>query len=149
MGLDMYAYVASAPKADYKTHTEVAYWRKHNRLHGWMEQLWRTKKEEAQRIKAEMDDGDKFIDALDKVEEEYDGDFNGVELELDEFDLDSLEHDIENRLLPETTGFFFGGDSYDEEYESECGYKSYDLEFIRNARESLKSGLRVFYNSSW
>ncbi len=33
MGLDMYLH--KRPKGE-----EIGYWRKHNRLHGWMEHLW-------------------------------------------------------------------------------------------------------------
>lgn len=57
MGLDMYAFTVSAKdagdnvvdlKINYGTDnelekTELFYWRKFNALHGWMEQLYRTK----------------------------------------------------------------------------------------------------------
>ena len=48
MGLDMYAYKTSKVVEDKKEITddnreELAYWRKHNRLHGWMEELWEDK----------------------------------------------------------------------------------------------------------
>jgi hypothetical protein len=37
MGLDMYAYAATKSNADYETgQHEIAYWRKHPNLHGWM-----------------------------------------------------------------------------------------------------------------
>lgn len=99
---------------------EIAYWRKHPNLHGWMEQLWRQKNCE------------------------FDGShmFNGVELELTREDIDRLEQAIIQGLLPTTTGFFFGSDS--DEY-----YRAQDLEFVRQARANLFLGLRVFYNSSW
>lgn len=61
---------------------ELAYWRKHPNLHGWMEQLYR--------------------------ERGGDGDFNGDELELTAEDLDNLEYDVQNNRLPPTSGFFFG-----------------------------------------
>lgn len=61
---------------------EIAYWRKHPNLHGWMEQLWR--------------------------ERGGTGDFNGDELELTAEDLDNLEYDVQNNRLPPTSGFFFG-----------------------------------------
>jgi hypothetical protein len=68
--------------------------------------------------------------------------FNGVELELTWEDIDQLEHDIQNNLLPSTSGFFFGDDS--DNY-----YKQQDLDFVKQARAELFSGLKVFYNSSW
>ena len=43
MGLDMYAYSVSQGGAQDGEEIELAYWRKHNRLHGWMEELWTRK----------------------------------------------------------------------------------------------------------
>lgn len=116
MGLDMFAYTL-APDGE---RTELAYWRKHNRLHGWMENLYRLK---------------------GGTEE-----FNCVSVELDSSDLDKLETCINGEALPETHGFFFGIDSY-EEYEER--YKEDDLEFIVKAREILASGGKVYYDSWW
>ena len=42
MGLDMYAYTA-AKEGQEATARELAYWRKHPNLHGWMEQLWKSR----------------------------------------------------------------------------------------------------------
>ena len=139
MGLDMYAYTASRPGqssewwADAELDknlnefvnprlsrpTEIAYWRKHPHLHGWMEQLWQSRSNPGP-------------DAV----------FNGIELELFREDIDRLEQDIQDGVLPETRGFFFGDDA--SEY-----YRSQDLEFVKTARAELFLGLRVFYNSSW
>ena len=105
MGLDMYAYVAAREGqqqefwdgAEMNCETgeftnfnvvkpiEIAYWRKHPNLHGWMDNLYRERGGE--------------------------GDFNGDELELTWEDLDRLEQDILNSHLPETSGFFFGDPS--------------------------------------
>jgi hypothetical protein len=62
---------------------EVAYWRKHPDLHGWMENLYREK---GGREKS----------------------FNGDPVVLTLADLDRLEDDILEVNLPKTTGFFFG-----------------------------------------
>ena len=124
MGLDMYAYTATKPGADYKTEQrEIAYWRKHPNLHGWMEQLWEYKM---------MAEGKSINDRT----------FNGIELELDWQDMDKLERDTNEGKLPETSGFFFGEGA--DEY-----YKQTDLEFVKRARAELFLGLKVFYNSSW
>ena len=64
MGLDMYA-SRRAPVEN----EEVHYWRKHNRLHGWMGELWREKTGQ-------------------------DGRFNNVELVLELEDITNLEKDI-------------------------------------------------------
>ena len=102
---------------------EIAYWRKHPNLHGWMEKLWLRK--------GGSNEGS-----------EWGTNFNGVELELTYNDLDELERAVTHGELPATTGFFFGNPA-DEHY---C---KYDLEFIKNARAELFCGLKVFYNSSW
>lgn len=123
MGLDMYAYVANKEQnhdSDSESQ-EIAYWRKHPNLHGWMEKLWRSKND--------------LGDLNDPM-------FNGVELELTFDDIMQLEEDIKNGNLPSTSGFFFGdnSDSY---------YKEQDLEFVYEAKSRLFLGQRVFYNSSW
>ena len=122
MGLDQYAYVAAKAEAwqDGSTQRELAYWRKHPNLQGWMENLWRSR----------------------NTDPSADPAFNGIELELTWADIDQLEDDIKNKRLPATSGFFFGTDSDDH-------YREDDLAFVRRARAELFLGLRVFYNSSW
>ena len=135
MGLDQYMYVATKAGAyedyyaDYNKHggdnttvtppREIAYYRKHPNLHGWMEQLYRSRNPDC---------------------DEYS--FNGIELELTWQDIDSLEQAILNNQLPSTKGFFFGNPADDY-------YRQHDLEFVKNARAELFVGLKVFYNSSW
>jgi hypothetical protein len=114
-------YDFEAKKSNCPEPMELAYWRKHPNLHGWMERLWESKG-------CPGDNAEKM--------------FNGVELELTWQDLDVLEQDILNQELPETQGFFFGDTSDDY-------YREQDLEFVRKAKADLFLGLRVFYNSSW
>jgi hypothetical protein len=142
MGLDMYAYVAKkrgqyndfyetaefdATTSEFVSKTvtkpyEIAYWRKHPNLHGWMEQLWHSKKEPGLQSKDQK--------------------FNGIELELTWDDLDNLERAIRHGKLPSTEGFFFGNPADNHYYEQ-------DLEFVNNAKAEVFLGLKVFYNSSW
>jgi hypothetical protein len=72
---------------EYEEQHEVAYWRKHPNLQGWMEELWREKGGE--------------------------GEFNCVDVELTLEDLDRLANDLNESALPATQGFFFGSDSDD------------------------------------
>ena len=117
MGLDMYAYVAAraGQQRDYyegaewndtakdyvntkvNKPREIAYWRKHPTLHGWMETLAEQKK-----LK-------------------YDT-FNGVEIELTAEDLDALERDVKKRQLPATSGFFFGDNSDQHYHDSDLAF---------------------------
>ena len=83
------------------------------------------------------------------------GDFNCVELQLTEQDIDNLEYAIENFELPEASGFFWGSDSYfwndenDEPFpENEYWYKKNDLMFIESARKALDNKHRIYY-SCW
>ena len=141
MGLDMYSYVAAraGQQAEFyegaewdneiKDHRnpnvnrprEIAYWRKHPNLHGWMARLWLAREGNELR---ELDN------------------FNGIELELDADDLELLEYVVKERELPGTSGFFFGNDADDYYYND-------DLKFIQMARAEMFLGFKVFYNSSW
>ena len=85
MGLDQYARRVVAHDPD--NSEEIAYWRKHPNLQGWMEALWREKGGE--------------------------GEFNCVDVELTLEDLEQLEAAIEGAELPDTDGFFFGNNSDD------------------------------------
>ena len=126
MGLDMYAFSTKAkPKSevDFETKNfkpeEVHYWRKHPNLHGWMENLYRDK------------GGDPNAA------------FNGECVVLTNDDLEDLEHDLKHWDLPETTGFFFGQSSLDDETLND------DLEFVRKARTEIENGRTVYYTSWW
>ena len=85
IGLDQYAHKIVAHDTDNRE--EIAYWRKHPNLQGFMEQLWREKGGE--------------------------GEFNCVDVELTLDDLEELEASVEGAELPETDGFFFGDNSDD------------------------------------
>jgi hypothetical protein len=98
MGLDMYAFKMKAKEAgDIQTmagwpevieREEIAYWRKFNHLHGWMEALYREK------------------GGTDE--------FNCVYVRLEQADLDRLRAALYNKQLAHTPGFFFGGDEMHE-----------------------------------
>ncbi len=121
MGLDMYAFARReqpASPVDFEAGEarELHYWRKHPNLHGWMEQLYRDK--------GGNEDS-----------------FNCVNVLLTAEDLDRLEADVRRKVLPSTSGFFFGA-SDGSEIED-------DLQFVAKAREAMAAGLAVFYTSWW
>jgi hypothetical protein len=129
MGLDMYAWRVKAEDAigdfeiarneeDSAKVEEMFYWRKHHDLHGWMERLYRLK------------GGTKES-------------FNCVPVQLSMVDLNALENDVLNNLLPETQGFFFGTNPPDE-YS-----KNQDMEFIAKAKVAVSEGDAVYYDSWW
>ena len=120
MGLDMMAQKVRKE--------EIASWRKHNRLHGWMESKWRELGNE--------------------------GTFNsGAFLYLDLDLLNQLEKAIKNNGLPATSGFFFGDDSYkwDEDGTTKIKdrMKKEDLKFVKKAKQAIKDGYDVEYSSWW
>jgi len=131
MGLDQYAYKRDADE-DEDGNITIAEWRKHNRLQGWMEDLWEDK-------------GRPNWEKEDEQEGSF-GAFNGVLVELTLSDIEQFEAHVTNKTLPETGGFFFGSDSY-EEYEEY--HKETDLQFIKDARKALGDGKKVSYDSSW
>ena len=99
MGLDMYAYAVPASEENtdfaYKQQTEgqerneIAYWRKFNALHGWMEDLYRSL------------GGEKL--------------FNCIPLKLTTERLDILEAACRENTLHPREGFFFGSQEIYEE----------------------------------
>lgn len=130
MGLDMYAWAVPAEfvgnkEVDYHhevdrqdTREQIAYWRKFNHLHGWMERLYREKGGEQE--------------------------FNCTTVRLNLADLERLEEECQDPdKFTSTQGFFFGSDElYEPDMES--------LEtFIDQAKELVKSGKAVFYDSWW
>ena len=128
MGLDMYAWRVKAEDAigdfqiaksdDSMKVEEFFYWRKHHDLHGWMEELYRAKGGPA-------------------------ASFNCIPVLLTLDDLNALEFDLMNRMLPETQGFFFGDNPPDDESLNR------DLEFIQMAKSIIAAGDMVYYDSWW
>ena len=151
MGLDMYAYVGKPGQRDeffdqpdleydsvnYEWITppggksnviQIAQWRKHPNLHGWMEQLWVQK-------------GSPGVD-LKNYAPDQGPDFNGIEFELTWQDVDDLERAVRSGNLPDTNGFFFGNKADDVYFDQ-------DLKFCTDAKAEIFLGFQVFYNSSW
>jgi len=100
MGLDQYA---TARRGETQTDDEgytyyedtiqLAEWRKHPNLQGWMEELYHEKGGSEE--------------------------FNCVDLELTLGDLDALEATLDEEELPETVGFFFGSNADDHYAEAD------------------------------
>lgn len=126
MGLDMYAFAVHPGNAkgdfeitDEAPKEEFQYWRKHNALHSWMENLYRTKGGDA-------------------------GSFNCIPLRLTEEDLLQLIADARAHKLQSATGFFWGVEyDYNEEIANE------DIEFAHKALTKIDQGFAVYYDSWW
>lgn len=115
MGLDQYLYAGTDEEKN-----EIHYWRKHPNLHGLMCDI-----------------------AIAKGLVKTPGEFNCVELPLEEVDLDLIEQKINSTDLPQTSGFFFG------ESFGGADERADDLKAIQKARDAIKDGLQVVYSSWW
>ena len=120
MGLDQIAYFKeNGGEIDGKpqeVQVDIATWRKHPNLQGYMEALWRSR-------------GGK-------------GEFNCVSVELSWQDVHDLASTIIQEKLPETTGFFYGGNA-------DKHYRLQDLEFCVKALGYINEGNKVYYSSWW
>ena len=147
MGLDQYAYAVRPNKGNTdfgwvwsdevqpengEAVTEIAYWRKHPNLQGWMEALWIRKRAEQGEPVQPITDG---LFAGEVV-------FNCQPLRLTWADLDELEATLKRGDLPPTSGFFFGEGSDDY-------YLNQDLEFIKKARQIMSQDMEIYYDSWW
>lgn len=122
----MYAFAVYPEKAsgDFEvakgsTKEEFMCWRKHNALHSWMENLYRTKGGDAEN-------------------------FNCIPLRLTKEDLLALIEDAKAHKLQSASGFFWGNSyDYDEEIANE------DIEFAHKALAKIDIGYAVYYDSWW
>ena len=106
---------------------EVGYWRKANAIHKW------------------------FVDNVQNGEDDC-GDYEVSKEKLKEL-LDIINQVLANKkkahkLLPCTTGFFFGNQDYDEYYFEDLEYTKKLLEKLTNNQE-LEKGWWLEYHSSW
>lgn len=127
MGLDMYAFSMSnrAVIDDFSfdrefKKQEIAYWRKHNALHGWMEALYRQK--------GGNDDS-----------------FNCIPLRLTKEDMEQLILDIKENKIKPTEGFFFG--STEDYYDADI--REQDIRFANQVMSEIDGGRAVYYDSWW
>ena len=149
MGLDQYAYAVlphkdntdfgwawddevKPPQEGLEPVNDLAYWRKHPDLQGWMENLYLRKCEE-QGVEPKMAaDGSWFAGSVN---------FNCQPLRLTHQDLLDLREAVTNKDLPTTEGFFFGTS---EDYHDEQ-----TLTFITKALEALSQDMEIYYDSWW
>jgi len=116
MGLDQYAHRQDSNGED----CEITYWRKHNALQGWMENLWTLKTgKPANELNCEL-------------------------FELTTEDLKNLRSVVEAGNLPVTQGFFYGSDTSQDD-----ALKEKDLNFVKDALEAIDDGDKVFYSCWW
>ena len=112
---------------------DIAEWRKHPGIHGWMENRWRE----------ETNNWATDEDGCWKTE------FNCVDYDLSTKVIEDCIEAVKSESLPHTEGFCFG-DPEDEWPEDEFQQqKEYDLKALNNALELAKTGERITYWSWW
>jgi len=155
---------------------KISEWRKHPNLQGWMEKLFNTKADDAgfegkiefsddvvlsiagvtdetevwQGLSSMVVSDVKEMEAAIQEQQNIDKivsssktrTFNKQPLRLNLADLDQLEEAINRGELPPTSGFFFGEDA-------DADYKDHDLLFVNLARELIKKGAEIYYDSWW
>lgn len=148
MGLDMYAHAYPKKKTgkviiqdDEHPPEKLAYWRKHNALHNWMENHWNEMTFETYQTLCGFSNNDLNQSTFDEWKN---GSFNCINLPLDEAALDKLADDIQNNRLVPTSGFFFGPTEYNP-----MEMAMDDLEFVIKAKAAIKEGKLVVYSSWW
>jgi len=152
-------------------------WRKHPNLHGWMEKLFNAKADalgfegetnfnletiatalptSPEIVESALAEGIPQLSSTEEMErlialESFTAQaenvtkkrvFNRQPIRLSLADIDQLEMAVKLGELPATKGFFFGEDSSDH-------YKEYDLKVISAAKEAIRQGLDVYYDSWW
>lgn len=132
MGLDQYG-LKRKQSVNNGIAEEIAYFRKNNALHGWMEDLWISK---GRPLNTEEDGTITYAEG-DRV-------FNCVPLELSEDDLIQLGKDAKSHQLPVTEGFFFGPDS-----SQDARHIDEILNFVDVALKAIQEGYEIAYNSWW
>ena len=127
MGLDQYAYKIDAELVDQDCETdfEGVNPKKWEMFHDW-------------RKHANLQG---WMEQLYQDKGGYKTCFNCVKVKLSFTDLEKLKEDVLANKLPNTTGFFFGESTADDMLS--------DLEFIKNAKELIKEGHVIAYDSWW
>lgn len=115
MGLDQYAFIRE------KDTEPDFYWRKHAKLHKFMEQIWH--------------------DELGRQEE-----INCQELILTKDMLTNLKECLEKKTLPQSEGGCFFGHQWQDESSEE--YHEQDMKFCNDALTAIENGQQVVY-SCW
>ena len=126
MGLDQYAYSRTAEEMEiFGAETIPDFqWRKHPRLHRFMEALWKSKKD--------ANDGEEF---------------NNCSVRLHYEDIALLKSLVVRNKLPKSEGGFFFGHQYQDE-TAEL-YQKQDIQFCNWALDEIGQGQQIYYDSWW
>lgn len=106
---------------------EFAYWRKANHIHKWFVDNVQDGKDECQSTYVTIEKIKELLELCKEV---------------------SQDHELATELLPIHSGFFFGGEEYDEYYFQQIEYTIERLEYLFKNEEEFKT-IEFYYRSSW
>lgn len=108
-----------------REYDEFMYWSKANHIHNWMVQNIQNGEDDCREHHLSWEKSEKLIQDIKAV---------------------LADNNLAEKLLPRTSGFFFGSDEYNERYYFEL---ERTLERLETAREYKEEGYEMFYDSSW
>ena len=135
----------------------IGYWRKSNQIHNWFVKNVQGGKDDCEIYVVTIEQLQKLKDActdvlshctLEKgtVTNGYQYDEKGNAIPLEEDGLVIKDSDYAKKVLPSTSGFFFGSTDYDQWYFEDVKYTAKLLEEILNADDGT---YHYFYRASW
>ncbi len=107
---------------------EIGYWRKFNALHNWFVENVQDGRDECQESYVRKEDLEKLLKLLKQVKR---------------------NPSKASKLLPTTSGFFFGSTDYDEYYFEEVERTIKLLEDVLNDEKKFNIYSEFYYRSSW
>ena len=106
---------------------EAIYWRKANHIHSWFVNNCQDGVDECQESDVSVEQLEKLRDICKKIMD---------------------NHDLAKELLPTQSGFFFGGEEYDDYYFQEIEFTYNEiLKLLENLNKD--DNIDFYYQSSW
>ncbi len=129
MGLDQYLFEKWKDEKNEDHLAELVYWRKANEIQAWFDRLCEEKHERpmenCEDFNVTIDDLHRLLDDLRKVD---------------------ADHSLADKILPTTSGFFFGSTEYDEYYFDNIKQTIKDIEGVI---EEHDDGREYVYHPWW
>lgn len=135
---------------------EIGYWRKANAIHNWFVQNVQEGEDDCKDYYVSQEDLKKLADIVDKVlraSELVKGKIeNGQSLKNGKFVPNMVDgkyikdSTVAQELLPTQSGFFFGGQGYDQWYIQDLKNTK---KILKEAIKCSKNGASIYYSSSW
>jgi hypothetical protein len=139
----------------------VGYWRKANQIHSWFVKNIQDGNDDCGEYSLPKEKAVELLNICKEIKSESklkDGAItngytfeNGVKMPIVEDGKEIANPEVAERLLPTTSGFFFGSNDYDEYYMQDIDDTIQILETILNESDQSKEYFTesIYYQSSW